>query len=137
MENVEWLVGKVVEKLFGKTMDGENLFWLIVIASIVSITSGSNDNDLSNHEMNSTFKHPLSFVNDLSELPLEKLLQVKKSLYELKQTNFHENDGDNEPQEESLESRMIDSGNFFSNLHGRNFGKGVEAFSDDKHQFNR
>lgn len=118
-------------------MDGGILFWSIVIACIVSITSGSNDNDLSNHEMNSSFKHPLSFVNDLSELPLEKLLQVKKSLYELKQTNFHENDGNNEPEEESLESRMIDSGNFFSNLHGRNFGRGVEAFTDDKQQLKR
>lgn len=114
-------------------MDSEFLVLCILLASIVATTSENNEGNLSNHEMNSNFKHPLSFVNDLSELPLEKLLQVKKSLYELKQTNFQENDSENnEPQEESLESRTVDDGNFFSNLHGRNFGKGVAALTDDK-----
>lgn len=114
-------------------MDCEHLLLCILLASVGANAIESNEGNLSNHEMNSNFKHPLSFVNELSELPLEKLLQVKKSLYELKQTNFQENDSENnEPQEESLESRTIDDGNFFSNLHGRNFGKGVAAFTDEK-----
>jgi hypothetical protein len=116
-------------------MASKMLFLAFLLASIVFVANGNSDNYLSNHEMNSTFKHPLSFVNDLSELPLEKLLKVKKSLFELKQTNFQENHGgNNELQEESLESRMIDSGNFYSNMHERNFGKGVAAFTDDKHE---
>jgi hypothetical protein len=117
-----------------QTMDGKVLFRAFLLASIVSFATGEGDNNLSNHEMNSSFKHPLSFVNDLSELPLEKLLKVRKSLLELRQTNFLENEEDNHrgAHEESLESRMIDGGNFYSNLHERNFGNGVAAFTDDK-----
>lgn len=114
-------------------MDGKALLKSFFLASIVWCANGRRDNNLSNHEMNSSLKHPLSFVNDLSELPLEKLLKVKKSLYELQQTNFLENEEDNhEAYEESLESRMIDGGNFYSNLHERNFGNNVAAFTDDK-----
>lgn len=110
------------------------LFRSFLLTSIVSFGKGEGDNNLSNHEMNSSFKHPLGFVNDLSELPLEKLLKVKKSLSELRQTNFLENEEDNNQgaYEESLESRMIDGGNFYSNLHERKFANGVAAFTDDK-----
>lgn len=111
------------------------LFWSILLTHIiVSLARDNSDNNLSNHEMNSSLKHPLSFVNDLSELPLEELLKVKKSLHELRQTNFPEDGGDNhEAHEESLESRMIDRGNFFnSNLQERNYGNGVAALTGDK-----
>ena len=111
------------------------LFWSILLTHIiVSLTRDNSDNNLSNHEMNSSLKHPLSFVNNLSELPLEELLKVKKSLHELRQTNFPENSDDNhEPHEESLESRMTDRRNFFSSsLQERNYGNGVAALTDDK-----
>lgn len=52
----------------------------------------------------------------LSELPLDQLLKVKKSLGELKQLSESAYHGDNELNEDVLESRMIGGGNFFQSL---------------------
>lgn len=81
--------------------------------------SSGNDENLLNHNVNSTtLASSLNFAgNDLlflSEMPLEQLLKVKKSLGELRQPGeFAAYHGDNELKEDVLESRMIGVGNFF------------------------
>lgn len=92
----------------------------IVLLLIIVKCLSASDEYLSNHNVNSTaFARSLSFAGNellyLSELPLEQLLKVKKSLGELRQASVPAYHGDNELKEDVLESRMIGGGggNFF------------------------
>lgn len=90
---------------------------ITVLLIVLKCSKGSDDNH-SNHNVNSTtFAKSINFAgNDLlylSELPLEQLLKVKKSLRELRQTSSPAYLGDNEFSGDVLESRMIGGGNFF------------------------
>jgi hypothetical protein len=101
---------------------------LVIFNTRIRAQTSSN---LINHEMNfEASARPFHFIeNDLtalSELPLEKLLKVKKSLNELKQVKFNVENVDNE---ERMESRIIhENGNLRR--------KSALALTDE-HMFNR
>lgn len=104
---------------------------LAVSVNFMQISYGNEEN-LANHNLNSTaFSRPMNFLDNdllfLSELPLEKLLKVRKSLNELKQASFEVNRQNYD--DESLQSRMIDERNFF----GARTTKGGLMGQDDKH----
>lgn len=110
---------------------------LIIILNIFqsSVASEKNEN-LINHNINSTsLARPVKFMgNDLlylSELPLEKLLQVKKSLDILKRTSYATYREDNEVEEDLLESRMMSDKPAFTSMFGSKPKKSAMASVDD------
>lgn len=88
---------------------------------IILITSSFIKNSVSHsRDSNTSFDAPDSFMeNDLSflsELPIEKLLKVKKSINELKHAKFKAENGENELFE-AKESRMSNDDNLNFNDH--------------------
>lgn len=88
---------------------------LVVISVAEDLLASDFDEHLTNHNINSSDPGPLSFINNknllsLSELPLDQLLKVQRSLNELRQTNVVPNNQDeNDLAEDVLESRMMNS----------------------------
>lgn len=103
---------------------------------LVSTASEKNENFNNYNKINSTLlARTVNFGgNDflyLSELPLEKLLQVKKSLDELKQqTSYSAYRKDSE--DVLLESRMIKSDVAYASMFGSEPKKSAMALVDEK-----
>lgn len=104
------------------------LLFIVVTGLVQSIV---NDANLLNHSVN--FSTPINIVDSdlmsLSELPLEQLLKIKKSMRELRQAAFldeSQDANDDEEEEEALESRMMDNSP----------GKSALALTDE-HKINR
>lgn len=97
-------------------MDGKSRVFCVMV-----LTSSFVKTSLSLRDENTTFlesANHLSFLDDdlsfLSELPLEKLLKVKKSLSDLK---FKLGSNDNGKDDDALESRMNDDESFGIDLY--------------------
>lgn len=89
------------------------LITLFVVVSVAKDLHASDiDENLMNHNINSSDPQ-LSFINknllSLSELPLDQLLKVQRSLNELRQTNVVPDN--QEENDDVLESRMMNSEN--------------------------
>lgn len=116
---------------------------LITFFVFISVAKDSHasdfDENLTNHNINSSGPGPLSFINknllSLSELPLDQLLKVQRSLNELRQTNVvpHNQDEIDLP-DDVTESRMMNSETerLFTHFHHPKLKKeaftGVEKF---------
>lgn len=104
---------------------------------LVSTASGKNEN-FNNYKINSSLlARTVNFGgNDflyLSELPLEKLLQVKKSLDELKQqTSYSDYRKDSGVEDDLLESRMMNSDVAYASMFGSEPKKSAMALVEEK-----
>lgn len=78
------------------------LFCTIFLLNISFLNGNEKSNIIQGINFNSS---PLSFLENLSELPLENLLKLKKSVNELKQTNFSVFQND-DVWDEDVESRI-------------------------------
>lgn len=97
-------------------MDGKSRVFCVMV-----LTSSFVKTSLSLRDENTTFPESanhLNFLDDdlsfLSELPLEKLLKVKKSLSDLK---YKLGSNDNGKDDDALESRMNDDESFGIDLY--------------------
>lgn len=84
------------------------LLFIVITGVVQSIV---NDENFLNHSVNDA---PISIVNSdlmsLSELPLEQLLKIRKSMRELRQATFQSEPKDAyEEEEDTMESRMMES----------------------------
>lgn len=99
---------------------------LIILAFCISSLNGTDDFGIDSNSIS------LSFLENLSELPLEKLLQVKKSLNELRQTNFSAIKNGNEMDEGNHESRIISDYNVAPEPMDIRWQKNVMALTEEK-----
>lgn len=98
----------------------------------IAVTSGS-DGNLVNHNFNaSSFARPLNFAGSdliyLSELPLEQLLHLKKSINELKQMSSPIAQDERDERDDLLENRMLSDDHMF----GQKLKKSALALTDEK-----
>lgn len=83
---------------------------LLIIATSRGLNAIVHGGNLMNHNVNSSFfDRPLNFADgelmSLSELPLESLLKIKKSMNELRQTSYVDDD-DLKVEDDVIENRV-------------------------------